>query len=87
MATEAAGCGKTEADVKAIMMLNRSGCTEQDKVTILNQCRGLESHRLYDKLRKQLIIVVGKGSSEAGDEARVEKEERNEEVFVVGKEA
>ena len=32
---------KIQAEAKAIMMLNRSGCTEQERARILSQCGGL----------------------------------------------
>ena len=43
------------------MMLNRSRSTEQEKKKILHRCGGLERHRFYNKLKRQLKIVAGSG--------------------------
>ena len=58
---EAALVGSIQADIKTIMMLNRSGCTDQERMIILSQCEGLEKDDFYAKLKKQLKIVVGGG--------------------------
>ena len=52
---EAAGAGEIQAAVKAMMMLNRAGCTEHERVIILSQCEGLEKEEFYAKLRSSLM--------------------------------
>ena len=58
-----AGMGKIQAAVKAMMMLDRAGCTEHERVIILSQCEGLEKQAFYAKLKKQLKVVGGEGPS------------------------
>ena len=84
---EAAGVGSIQADIKAIMMLNRSGCTDQERMIILSQCEGLEKDDFYAKLKKQLKIVVGGGPAAGtirgnGCNPKLELEAGDADVFV-----
>ena len=79
--------GRIQPAAKAMMMLNRAGCTDHKRTIILSQCEGLEKQEFYAKLKKQLKVAGGGGPSRGsvkgkGDGVKLELEGKDDDIIM-----